>query len=103
MIPTLGLFGMLACAVLGAAAGILVWWVSAALRTEDLRQDQEWRYDVNRINSLRRHDPVYRLFQPVLQFLAKLNQAAFAESLPEVSRRIHAAGLPRFWLPEESL
>ncbi len=103
MFPPLGPLGIVACAVFGAAAGLFIWWVIAALRTEDLRQDAEWRYDVNRINALRRLDTVYRVFQPVVQFLAKLNRAAFRESLPEVSRRIHAAGLPRYWLPEEYL
>jgi tight adherence protein C len=88
---------------LGGATGLFAWWVIAALRTEDLRQDAEWRYDVNRINALRRLDAIYRLFQPIIQFLAKLNRAAFRQSLPEVSRLIHAAGLPRYWLPEEYL
>lgn len=94
---------MVACAVSGVAAGLFIWWVVAALRTEDLRQDAEWRYDVNRINALRKSDVVYRVFQPVVQVLAKLNRAAFRSSLPEVARRIQAAGLPRFWLPEEYL
>jgi tight adherence protein C len=95
--------GILACAGIGGAAGVLVWWVVTALRTEDLQQDLEWRYDVNRVNALRRIDPVYRLFQPLVQFLAKLNRAAFRDSLPHVARLIQAAGLPRFWLPEEYL
>ena len=103
MLPVLGSLGMVACAVSGVAAGLFIWWVVAALRTEDLRQDAEWRYDVNRINALRKSDVVYRVFQPVVQVLAKLNRAAFRSSLPEVARRIQAAGLPRFWLPEEYL
>ena len=103
MLPPLGSLGMTACVVLGVAAGLFIGWIIAALRTEDLRQDAEWRYDVNRINALRRFDSVYRVFQPVVQVLAKLNRAAFPGSLPEVSRRIHAAGLPRYWLPEEYL
>src|SRR6185503_11665801 len=70
---------------------------------EDLQQDAEWRYDVNRINALRRSDTVYQIFQPVVQFFANLNRAAFRGSLPEVSRLLHAAGLPRYWLPEEYL
>lgn len=103
MLPTLGLFGILASVLMGSAVGLMIWWVVAALRTEDLQQDLEWRYDVNRINALRKVDAVYRLFQPLIQVFAKLNRAAFGESLPEVSRLIHAAGLPRYWLPEEYL
>jgi tight adherence protein C len=103
VLPPIGPLGLLACAVFGTASGLFIWWIIAALRTEDLRQDEEWRYDVNRINALRRSDTIYRVFQPVVQFLAKLNRAAFRESLPEISRLIHAAGLPRYWLPEEYL
>jgi len=87
----------------GAAVGVLVWWVIAALRTEDLEQEDEWRFDVSRINELRRLDVMYRLFQPVIQLFAKLNRAAFRQRLPEVHREILAAGLPRSWLPEEYL
>ena len=103
MLPPIGPLGILACVLCGVAAGMVVWWNILALRTEDLQQESEWRYDVNRINALRRSDAIYRLFQPVVQFLAKLNRAAFRDSLPEVNRLIQAAGLPRYWLPEEYL
>ena len=103
MLPTLGLFGILASLLIGGAAGLFIWWVIAALRTEDLQQDLEWRYDVNRINALRKLDAVFRLFQPLVHVFAKLNRAAFRDSLPDVTRLIHAAGLPRYWLPEEYL
>jgi tight adherence protein C len=103
MFVSLGPLGILACLMLGAASGVVVWWIIAALRTEDLQQELEWRYDVNRINALRRLDAVYRIFQPVVRFLAQLNRAAFRDSLPEVARLIQAAGLPRYWLPEEYL
>ena len=88
---------------LGSALTMLIWWVVQALTTEDLSQEAEWRYDISRINALRRFDAIFRLFQPVIQFFAKLNRAALRESLPELFREIQAAGLPRFWLPEEYL
>jgi len=89
--------------VLGAAVAVLVWWVCHVLKTEDLEQGAEWRYDVSRINELRRIDVFYRLFQPVIQWFARFNRAAFRESLPEIQREIQVAGLPRFWLAEEYL
>jgi len=101
--PQLGTLEMIACVLAGAAVGLIAWWIFSALRTEDLQQDAEWRYDVNRINALRRLDTLYRLFQPVIQFLAKLNRSAFRASLPDIYRLIQAAGLPRYWLPEEFL
>jgi len=39
-----------ACLVMGLAVAVLVWWVARALRTEDLQQGAEWRYDVSRVN-----------------------------------------------------
>ena len=68
MLPTLGFFGILGSALLGVALGLLAWWVVSALTTDDFQQDVEWRYDVNRMNSLRRTDTIYRLFQPVIHF-----------------------------------
>jgi tight adherence protein C len=103
MLPSLGIAGIVGSAALGAAVGLLVWWVVLALTTDDLQQEAEWRYDVNRINSLRRADSIYRLFQPVIQFLAKLNRAAFAAQLPEIGRQLQVAGWPRYWLAEEYL
>jgi len=92
-----------ACLLVGAAVAVVVWWVVQALTTEELTQDTEWRYDVTRINELRRHDMLYRIFQPLMTPLAKLNRAAFRGRLPEIDREIQAAGLSRFWLPEEYL
>ena len=89
--------------VLGLAVGVLLWWVIAVLRSEDLQQGVEWRYDVSRINELRRLDVLYRVFQPVIGLFARFNRAAFRQGLPEIDREIQAAGLPRFWLPEEYL
>ena len=39
----------------------------------------------------------------MIQLLARLNRRLFADSLPAIYREIQAAGLPRFWLPEEYL
>jgi tight adherence protein C len=92
-----------ACVTIGLAVAVVAWWVVRVLRSDDLAQGAEWRYDVSRINELRRADPFYRLFQPVLQLFARGNRAVFGENLPEVYRQIQMAGLPRFWLPEEYL
>ena len=91
------------CTVLAAALAMATWWLIRALTTEDVEQEAEWRYDISRINALRQNDSVFRLFQPLLQFLARLNRAACRPQLPEVYREIQAAGLTRFWLPEEYL
>jgi tight adherence protein C len=94
---------IIACATMGSGAAVLVWWIMDSLRSDDLQQSDEWRYDVSRINQLRRSDAIFRLFQPVIQFLARLNRGAFRHRLPEIYREIQAAGLSRFWLPEEYL
>lgn len=97
-------FALAGSLLAGTAAAVLSWWVIAALQTDDLQQkEDEWRFDISRINGLRRADLFFRLFQPLIQFLAKLNRAAFRGRLPEVYREIQAAGLSRFWLPEEYL
>jgi tight adherence protein C len=90
-------------ALVGGATALVVWWVVRALTTHDLQQGSEWRYDINRINELRRTDVLYRLFQPLIVLLARVNRAAFAEGLPTIARQLLAAGLPRLWLPEEYL
>jgi len=87
----------------GSSVAAAAWWIAAVLRSEDLQQGAEWRYDVSRINELRRADAFYRLFQPVVQWLARMNRAVFPDALPAVYREIQASGLPRFWLPEEYL
>jgi len=92
-----------ACALVGLAVALVAWWVITVLRTEDIEQGAEWRYDVSRINELRRADTVYRVFQPVIGILAAINRAVFRESMPVIHRQIQAAGLPRFWLAEEYL
>ena len=62
------------------------------LRSEDLQQGAEWRYDVSRINELRRVDPFYRLFQPVIQLPGPLQPQALPEGLPEIQRRSRPPG-----------
>ena len=52
---------------------------------------------------MRRADLLYRIFQPVITLLARFNRILFPNSFPEIHRQIQAAGLPRFWLPEEYL
>jgi tight adherence protein C len=94
---------LLACAAVGGSLAMLVGWVVAKLNTADLEQASEWRYDISRINELRRLDPFFRLFQPIIQRLAVFNRRAFRDQLPEIQREIQAAGLPRFWLAEEYL
>lgn len=89
--------------VVGLAVAMTAWWVISVLRSEDLQQRAEWRYDVSRINELRRLDVFYRLFQPAIQLLSRLNRKVFVDSLSVVHREIQAAGLPRFWLAEEYL
>ncbi|MCH8044165.1 MAG: type II secretion system F family protein [Planctomycetes bacterium] len=92
-----------ACGLTGGAVAALLWWVLSALASDDVAQEDEWRYDVSRINALRRGDVIYRLLQPVVQFFAKLNRAAVPTRLPEIGRQIQAAGLSRYWLAEEYL
>jgi tight adherence protein C len=89
--------------VAGGSVFVFVWWLFKVLYTDDLEQGNEWRYDVSRINELRRADSTYRLLQPVIQGFARFNRGAFRDILPEIKREIQAAGLSRAWLPEEYL
>jgi tight adherence protein C len=102
MLPDLTL-PLIASSLVGGAIFVAVWWVVQALRTDDLVQGDEWRYDVSRVNELRRIDPFFRMFQPLIQTLAKLNRVAFGRFLPQIGRELGAAGKSRFWLPEEYL
>jgi len=94
---------LLGSGLVGVAIFVFVRSVANTLADDDLEQDGEWRYDVNRIQELRRLSPVYRLCQPLLQALARFNRNAFREHLPEIGRELQAAGYPRFWTPEEFL
>lgn len=91
------------CALLAGAVFVFVRTMRNTLYTEDLEQDTEWRYDVNRINELRSHSILYRLFQPLIHMMARINRGMFRDSLPEVRRQIQAAGFSRFWTAEEYL
>lgn len=96
-------FLVAACTLWAAAGFLITQWLWQIVHTEDLPQGAEWRYDISRINELRRADRFFRLFQPLIQLLARFNRAAFRDALPEIQRHIHCAGLPRFWLAEEYL
>ena len=52
---------------------------------------------------LRKQDALFRMFQIVIQGFAQLNRGVFRDQLPETYRQIQAAGISRFWLPEEYL
>jgi tight adherence protein C len=94
---------LLASLLVGAAIFVAAWWFFAALFAPDDPADAEWRYDRVRIAELKRVDAMYRYLQPLFATLGRVNRAAFKSSLPAVQREILAAGLPRFWLPEEYL
>jgi len=87
----------------GLAVFLFAWTIWRTLATDDLTQESEWRYDVNRINELRRVSPFFRTLQPLVQAFARFNRGAFVEQLPEIGREIQAAGLARFWTAEEYL
>ena len=84
----------LACLMSGAATGMGIHWLLSTLRAEDVEQDDEWRYDVTRIQTLRQSDRLYQLFQGVIQGLAKLNRAALSGRLPEIQRQSERRGCP---------
>lgn len=94
---------LLASAAMGGALFLLGWVVMRALATDDLAQDDAWRYDITRINELRRISLLYRYFQPVIQLLARFNRGVFREQMPELDREVQAAGLPRVWTGAEYL
>lgn len=94
---------LIASGLMGAGVAVLWWTITRVLASEDAQQDDEWRYDVNRINELRRISPFYRMFQPLVQGLATLNRRAFRADLPEIGRELLVAGHSRFWTPAEWL
>jgi len=94
---------VIASVLLGAAVFVLLRTVANTLHTDDLEQDLEWRYDVNRINELRKADLFYRVFQPLIQLFARFNRGAFPEMLVLMNREIQAAGMPRYWTAAEYL
>lgn len=94
---------LMASMLVGTSLFVLARTVVNTLESEDLEQDLAWRYDINRINELRRADFLYRMFQPLVQLFARGNRLLFPDSLPEINREIQASGLPRFWTAEEYL
>jgi tight adherence protein C len=93
----------LACALMLAAGFVLSRTIRNTLASDELLQGEQWRYEVSRINELRRVSTFYRTFQPLVQTLARFNRGAFPKHLPAVAREIQAAGLPRSWTAEEYL
>ena len=93
----------LASVLMGGAVLMVAWWFFAALLADDPDADAEWRYDRVRIAELKRQDVMYRALAPLFAILGRVNRIVFRDSLPEVQRELQAAGLPRFWLPEEYL
>lgn len=96
-------FPLASSLLFGLAGFHVVYWIVQALESEDLEQGDEWRYDVSRMNELRRSDFIYRFFYPLILLLARINRAVFKPFLPALGHDIQAAGLSRFWLPEEYL
>jgi tight adherence protein C len=94
---------LMASCMAGVAVFVLLRTIAGMLHSEDLEQDAAWRYDITRINELRRADAVYRLLYPLIRLLAQVNRVLFREYLPEIGREIQVAGLPRFWTAEEYL
>jgi tight adherence protein C len=91
----------IACGLMGAGMFALAWTIYRTLSSEDTEQDDQWRYDVSRINELRKASLMYRTFQPLIQPLAVANRKLFRDSLPELNRQIQASGMCRFWTAEE--
>lgn len=87
----------------GLAAFVLARSIANTLASEELVQGEQWRYDVSRINELRKVSPFYRVFQTVIQPLAKFNRGAFTKDLPHIARELQAGGFPRVWTAEEYL
>ena len=75
-----------------AGGGPRCWWLFRVLHSEDLQQGIEWRYDVSRINELRRLDTLYRVFQPVIQLLAASIGPCFARACRRSSARFRRPG-----------
>jgi len=92
-----------ASGTVGLAVTWFAWWLFGVLQTADMEQGAEWRYDVTRINELRRIDLLYRVFQPLIHLFARFNRRVFRDVLPQLQQELQAAGLPRYWMAEEYL
>lgn len=102
-LPAKPLWPMLSSLLWGLAVFVFVRTLRNALDTDDLQQDDQWRYDVTRINGLRAASPMYRFMQPVFDLLARLNARLFSESLTDTFQQMQAAGVSRFWTATEYL
>ena len=67
----------------GWRSALAAWWVIRVLQSEDLEQGAEWRYDVSRINELRRLDLFYRAVP-----------AGDPAASPGFNRKVFRDGLP---------
>ena len=92
---------LLACLTLGIGLFVLVRTIQVTVSAAG--DDDGWRHDQSRIRELRARSLVFRLFQPEVQALGQINRRFVHDSLPAINRDIHAAGLPRFWTPQEYL
>ncbi|AMV18510.1 type II secretion system F family protein [Planctomyces sp. SH-PL14] len=91
------LFG---CLCFGAAAAIL----ALAFRTAAAEEGpQEWRYSLARLEELRAQSVWFRLFEPLVSALGRLNANWFADQFPAIRRELLAAGHSRAWTAEEWL
>ncbi len=79
---------VLASGLVALSVYLFVVVIANTLASEDPTQDDEWRYDVGRINELRRISPFYRMLQPAIQALARFNRGAFQNQLPDIGREI---------------
>jgi tight adherence protein C len=79
--------------------------VATAIRSlgEKSSAESAWRFDTARAVELRRESLLYRISEPLVISLARLNRRWFANSLPEITRELQAAGRPRYWSAEEWL
>lgn len=100
---TLNSTAIIGSAGFGLSIFLISWTIIRLLSTDDMQQEDEWSYDVNRINELRKASLMYRICQPLIQSFAIINRRAFASELPEISREIQAAGYSRFWTAAEYL
>ena len=94
---------VVATVLVGGSVFVLFRWLLAALASEDAAQDDDWRYDVSRINELRRLSLLYRSLQPLFGVLGRFNRNVFGAQLPAVQRQLRAAGRSRAWTPEDFL
>jgi tight adherence protein C len=91
---------LFACVLIGSAVALLAYAVQSAAEEEG---PQEWRYSVARLQELRSSSVQFRLFEPLIRILARMNANWFRDSLPAIRRELLASGQSRAWTPEEWL